>query len=74
MDECKPLVRGGQRRMRPAHRVYQHRGRAHVRRLPRGVQGRGLHSSMYRLIISAFCGIRWVVHGDLLTKTAQIEL
>ena len=37
--------------------------------------GRGLHSSTFRLIISAFCGIRWVVHGrDLVTQAAQVEL
>ena len=35
---------------------------------------RGLHSSSFRLIISAFGGIRWVVHGVLVTKTAQVEL
>ena len=29
---------------------------------------RGLHSSTFRLIISAFCGIRWVVHAVLVTK------
>jgi hypothetical protein len=36
--------------------------------------GRGLHSSTFRLIISAFCGIRWVVHAIIVTKVAQVEL
>jgi len=39
-----------------------------------GPHDRGLHSSSFRLIISAFCGTRWVVHGNLVTKTAQVEL
>jgi len=39
-----------------------------------GHPGRGLHSSTFRLIISTFCGIRWVVHGVSVTKTAQVEL
>jgi len=34
------------------------------------VGGRGLHSSTFQLIISAFCGIRWVVHGVLVTNAA----
>ena len=29
---------------------------------------RGLHSSTFRLIISAFYGIRWLAHGVLVTK------
>jgi len=33
---------------------------------------RGLHSSTFRLNISAFCGKRWSVHG--VTKKGQVEL
>ena len=36
--------------------------------------GRGSHSSTFRLIIRAFCAIRWVVHGVVVTNTAQVEL
>jgi len=53
-----------------------------------GLNGRGLHSSTFRLNVSIFCGIRWVhdfpsVYSPGLldrgtpggvTKTAQVEL
>jgi hypothetical protein len=36
--------------------------------------GTGLHSSTFRLIISAFRGMRWVIHGFIVTKMDQVEL
>ena len=62
MDECKPLISGVDAVISyDAPRTlasYLHR------------VGRGLQTPTFRVIISAFRRIRWVVHGVLVTKTA----
>jgi hypothetical protein len=76
MDKCKPLDSGRARRLR------------RVARFPRWRGGRGLHSSTFRLNVSALCGIGGALGGcvggvygvlgvptvSFLSETAQVEL
>jgi hypothetical protein len=69
VDECKPLLRGIPRREGGGYsggtaraRASYHREavRCHPDNLP---PGRGLHSSTFRLNVSAFCGLGGACRG-----------